>query len=105
MGSDSSDDANCLSVPKGQLVSEATLWMPWVHLGNLSALRDTQLLSIEPRDFERLILCTVDSHRMAVKYAKVFKIAMQRARGTDLLKQEFVEILMASNGSSEMATT
>lgn len=98
--SDSSDDAlNCTFVKRGQLISEATLWMPWVHLGNLSTLGDdAQLLSIEPLEFEQLVVQNEDSYRLALSYAKVFKTAMQRSRGTDIVKQEFVEILLLSSG-------
>merc|ERR1712151_798284 len=88
--SSSDDEESCMPVHKGQLVSEATLWMPWVHLGNLSALKDdTQLLGLEPREFEQLVVAGNDSYRMAVQYAKIFKVAMQRARGNDILPPEF----------------
>merc|ERR1712151_532599 len=102
--SSSDDEESCMPVHKGQLVSEATLWMPWVHLGNLNVLRDdTQLMSLESREFEQLVVSTSASYKMAVYYAKVFKVGMQRARGTDLIKQEFLDILMASRASGSLA--
>lgn len=91
--SDESDDTRFTTLKRGTWISEAALWMPWKHLGALIASSDSQVLSIDSEGLQGCVLDSPNLHAMCVAYAKIFRTAMVRAKGTDILDAGFVRML------------
>merc|ERR1712032_507187 len=48
-------DGSSMEVHAGQFISEAALWVPWVHQGMLRATADCQLCALNARTFQDII--------------------------------------------------
>jgi len=86
-----SDDGGEL-ISEGSWVAEAVLWTPWVHLGDLQAQTECQVITIEASIFGETIQMNRPLWLSVQKYALKFMDALNRVRCdslTDLCDELF----------------
>uniref|UniRef100_A0A7S4PY19 Ion transport domain-containing protein n=1 Tax=Alexandrium monilatum TaxID=311494 RepID=A0A7S4PY19_9DINO len=76
------------SLPEGQWVAEAVLWTPWLHLGDLMSLTESQVLIINSSQFGAAVQVHKPMWLGLRRYAEKFVQALNR-----LKKEELTDLL------------
>merc|ERR1712060_136243 len=77
---------------EGQWASEAVLWTQWMHLGDLQAITECQIIRVNAEQFGMLVKTNRPLLLAVRKYAELFVIEMNkltRDELTDLMHQIF----------------
>jgi len=78
-------------MPK-EAISEAVLWMQWIHQGTLTVLTPTELVLLDPDIFSKIMTMSPEPWSMAVKYAEnfiKFLNSLERSAFIDIIRQPF----------------
>jgi len=71
-------------VGEGQWITEAVLWTPWVHLGDLQALTDSQLITVDANSFGSAVRNATSLWSVLHRYGLAFVLELNTIQRTDL---------------------
>jgi len=99
--SDSSGDDHHEWVDKGEdWIAEPVLWTPmWLHLGNLTAVTECDLLLVDPKSFSEVFVLNPHAYTLASNYAQRFLMWLESLGAdslTDICQGEEVGPLVES---------
>jgi len=98
---DVADTVEVTSVLPSTWISEAALWMRWVHMGDFQAFMDTRILMLNAARFEELILDQPGAHPVARQRALDFENACRNGGGADILDQDSFDVPLISDQNAK----
>jgi len=71
-------------VAEGQWITEAVLWTPWIHLGDLQAITDCQLITVDANSFGSAVRNATSLWSVLHRYGLAFVLELNTISRSDL---------------------